>query len=136
MPSQKIVRCHVSRNGSAGTIRYIPLDIFGLWCYLMQGKHGFDIQATETSLWVDLDESPEIAYSESSHEPVTEVSLFVYSDPAGMFTRISRYFPTREYGALKPIFLAHYIAPEAVGGGEPPLREKSGLFVRRQFAGV
>jgi hypothetical protein len=134
MPSQKIVRCEVVRPGmEAGSLRYIPLEIFGLWSYLMENKHGFRMASNEISLWIDLDESPEMAYGEAQHEPVTEISLFVYSDPAGMFTRVSRYFPTAEYSSLKPIFLSHYISPEAAGGAEPPIREKSGLWIRRHL---
>ena len=31
-------------------------------------------------------------------------TLFVYSDPDGMFTKVCRYFPTEHYEQLKPIF--------------------------------
>lgn len=134
MPSQKLVRCEVVSPGrDDGSVRYVPLEIFGLWSYLMEHKHGFRLASTEISLWIDLDESPELAYGEPKHEPVTEISLFVYSDPAGMFTRISRYFPTPEFARLRPIFLSHYVPPDAVGGAEPPIREKPGLWIRRHL---
>ena len=45
MPSQKLVRCEIRPRATkqAGTPRFIPLEIFGLWEYLMATKHGFEI---------------------------------------------------------------------------------------------
>lgn len=136
MPGQRIVRCEVRRRPEdTATVRFIPLEIFGLWTYLMRHKHGFEVVESEASLWVDLEDSPEIAYSGGRHIPVTEVSVFVYSDPAGMFSRISRYFPTAEYSRLRGIFLSHYVQPEAVPGAEPPVQERHGLWVHRDSTG-
>src|SRR5580765_3547402 len=81
MASQKLVRCEIRRRGasSAGTARFIPLEIFGLWEYLMTTKHDFEVVTPKASLWLDMEDSPEAAYSENQYDRVTEVSAFVYS---------------------------------------------------------
>jgi hypothetical protein len=132
MPSQKLVRCEIRRRGSkeSGSPRYIPLEIFGLWEYLMTSRHDFEIVAPRASLWLDMEDSPEAAYSENQYERVTEVTAFVYSGRDDMFTRVCRYFPTSECEAVKRIFLAHYDGEaERV---RPQIRERSGIWIHRE----
>src|SRR5439155_24628683 len=78
MPSQKLIRCQVRRQGDtgAGTTRYIPLEIFGLWDYMMASKHGFEVLEPRASLWLDMEDSPETAYGENQFERITEVTAF------------------------------------------------------------
>ncbi len=94
MSSQKIVRCQLRRpgNGSPGQVRYVPLEIFGLWEYLMTHKHQFEVLHPRASLWLDMEDSPDTAYGEAQFERVTEVTAFVYSERDEMFTRARRYF--------------------------------------------
>ncbi|MBI1795632.1 MAG: hypothetical protein HY076_07945 [Candidatus Eisenbacteria bacterium] len=134
MPSQKLVRCEIRRRGADEPLspRYIPLEIFGLWEYLMSRKHEFEIVSPCASLWLDMEDSPEAAYSENQYERVTEVTVFVYSGRDGMFTRVCRYFPTSECEAVKRIFLAHY-----AGDAErvrPQIRERTGIWIHRELA--
>lgn len=135
MPSQKLVRCEIRHdgNGSGASVRYVPLEIFGLWEFLMTEKHGFSVCDSRASLWLDMEDAPEAAYGESQYERVTEVTVFVYSDRDGMFTRVCRYFPTSDCETLKPIFLAHY--PDG-GRISSQVRERPGIWIRREEAPV
>jgi hypothetical protein len=132
MPSQKLVRCELRRDGehNPASVRYVPLEIFGLWEYLMCTRHGFDVADPRASLWVDMEESPELAYGQAGFDRVTEVTAFVYSKRDDMFTRVCRYFPTEEYARLKPIFLSHY-AGDGAGELKPQVREKAGVWLHR-----
>ena len=132
MASQKLVRCEIRRRGSAGpsTSRFIPLEIFGLWEYLMANKHDFEVINPRASLWLDMEDSPEAAYSENQFERVTEVSAFVYSGRDEMFTRACRYFRTDECDHLKGIFLKHY--GSQTDRPQAHVRERSGIWLLRQ----
>ena len=134
MPSQKLVRCEIRRRGSAesGSPRYVPLEIYGLWEYLMTTKHDFEVIEPRASLWLDMEDSPEAAYSETQYERVTEVSAFVYSGRDEMFTRACRYFPAGECSRLRPIFLAHY--QDQGGRLQTHVRERAGIWLRRELA--
>ena len=136
MASQKLVRCLIRTPGSKeeGSPRFIPLEIFGLWEYLMTHKHEFEVVQPRASLWLDMEDSPETAYSEQQFERVTEVTAFVYSNRDEMFTRACRYFRTDECPKLKPIFLAHYTNP-----GErlqTQVRERQGIWLFRELSAV
>jgi hypothetical protein len=131
MPSQKLVRCSIRRRGAerADTARFVPLEIFGLWEYLMSTKHEFEVVKPLASLWLDMEDSPEAAYNETQFERVTEVTAFVYSGRDEMFMRACRYFPSGECGTLKEIFLGHYRA--AAGTLQTQVRERPGIWLHR-----
>ena len=134
MPSQKLVRCEIRPKGGKGpgTPRFIPLEIFGLWEYLMDSKHGFEVYDARASLWLDMEDAPEQAYQENQFERVTEVTAFVYSGRDEMFTRACRYFNSDQCDRLKDIFLAHYR-----DGGlklQTHVRERQGIWLFREPA--
>ena len=136
MASQKLVRCEIRRRGSSGPTspRFIPLEIFGLWEYLMSTKHDFEVISPRASLWLDMEDSPEAAYSQSQFDRVTEVSAFVYSERDDMFTRARRYFRADEADSLKRIFLAHY--QKEASRIQPQVNERTGIWlVREAIAG-
>jgi len=132
MSSKKIVRCHLRRAGSGapGQVRFVPLEIFGLWEHLMATRHGFEVADPRASLWLDMDDSPEAAYSQNQYDRVTEVSAYVYSERDDMFTRARRYFPTDEAESLKRIFLSHYQGEES--RIQTQVHERSGIWIVRE----
>jgi hypothetical protein len=133
MASQKLVRCEIRRSDAAGdaTVRYVPLEIFGLWEFLMRNKHRFEVRRSVASLWIDVDEAPEAAYGENQYERVTEVELLRYSDRDGMFSRVSRYFPTAEYPQLKELLLRHYESVSDPSAPQLQIKERAGIWIRR-----
>lgn len=136
MSSQKIVRCQLRRAGTTGPgqVRYVPLEIFGLWEHLMTSKHGFEVLEARASLWLDMEDSPEAAYSQNQYDRVTEVTAYVYSQRDDMFTRARRYFHSDEAESLKHIFLSHYTGGES--RIQTQVRERSGIWlVREAIAG-
>lgn len=136
MASQKIVRCEVRPPGGSvsATPRFIPLEIFGLWEFLMTAKHGFEVTEPCASLWLDTEDTPEASYSEDQYERVTEVTLFAYSQRDDMFARVCRYFPSQECGRLESIFLSHYQSDPQ--HAKSHVRERQGIWMRREPVGV
>jgi hypothetical protein len=131
MPSQKLVRCEIRpRQAQVPTSpRFIPLEIFGLWEYLMSTKHQFEVLNPRASLWLDMEDSPEAAYTENQYERVTEVTAFVYSGRDEMFTRACRYFISDDCERLKSIFLSHYRDNGA--RLQAHVRERHGIWLHR-----
>ena len=131
MASQKLVRCEIVRPGDpeGPSTRYVPLEIYGLWEFLMTARHGFQVSDAHASLWLDAEEAPETAYGEHEFDRVTEVSVFLYSGRDDMFTRVCRYFPSDDCGALKRIFLSHY--PQEGVRIQPHVRERVGVWIHR-----
>ena len=131
MSSQKLIRCELRRKGSDRTqVRYVPLEIYGLWEHLMASKHEFEVIDPKASLWLDMEDSPDAAYTQNQYERVTEVTAFVYSDRDEMFTRARRYFRSDEAAALKKIFLSHYTSAE--GRIQTQVHEREGIWIMRE----
>jgi hypothetical protein len=135
MAKEKIVRCFVSGNGggdAARSVRYVPLHEYDLWRHLMADRHGFKIEEDCVSLWFDIDGDPNITYAASNYEQVVRISLWIYSDDAGMFRRVTRYFPSESYEQIKPRFLAHY--EKYFNGSRFPARivEARGVWLKRE----
>ena len=134
MASQKLVRCEIRKPDAEGnaTVRYVPLEIFGLWEFLMCQKHRFEVTRSVASLWIDVDETPEAAYGENQYERVTEVQLLRFSERDGMFARVRRYFPTADYPHLKELLLRHYENAADPDGPQLQLKERQGIWIRRE----
>lgn len=136
MSSLKLMRCELRHGSMAtkGSIRFVPLEIYGLWEHLMRTRHAFEVVAPRASLWLDMEDAPEAAYGEGSYERVTEVTAFVYSERDQMFTRARRWFLADEADQLKRIFLAHY--EHGPGGIQTQVRERSGIWLVRETSAI
>ena len=53
--SQKLVRCDVVNRYNESSTRFVALDAFKLWEYLMSHKHGLRVGDPRLCLWVDDD---------------------------------------------------------------------------------
>ena len=134
MASLKMVRCLVRRRGSSAppSFRFVPLDIFGLWQYLMAERHGFDLVEARASIWIDLEDQADVSFGRGEFERVDEVCLHVYSEKDGMFQRICRYFRTEERDRLAGVLLRHYAPHVYEDARRPQLSERAGIWIVRE----
>ncbi len=137
--SEKLVRCEVSKvqgfgGPEAPSRRYVPLDIFQLWEFLMRERHDFTITDSEISLWFERGEATRSSYSGLEVEPVTRVELFFYSPDDGMLHQKIRYFPSadgKQYGNIRDTFLSHFREGIESRGGSLNYREHPGVWINR-----
>jgi hypothetical protein len=133
MAKKKMVRCTIAKGGETDTgrsVRYIPLEIFQLWKHLMTRKHGFTIKDDLVSLWFDIDGDPNVTYAAANYEKVVRLCLWVYSEEAGMFREITRYFPYDSYEEIKPRFMAHYSEYFSASKFRPRTQETHGVWLK------
>ncbi len=133
MAKAKIVKCTVKRKGSPEahpSVRYVPLEVYNLWKFLMTCKHGFEILDERVSLWFDTDGDPNINYSSTNYDKVIRVCLGIYSEKDGMFHEIVRYFPEGEYPEIKPRFLSHYRSYFDSSRFPPKIVETEGVWLK------
>ena len=129
MASEKLVRCELERaDGTDGGVRFVPLEIFGLWERLMQHGHGLRVRSRLASVWVELEEGGATSGVRSPVERVTELCLFVFDSHDGMLHRNCRYVPTAELESVREIVVGHY--RDAAPASTPWLRERDGVWFR------
>jgi hypothetical protein len=135
MSSEKLMRCEIERgDGSGAGVRYVPLEIFGLWEHLMATRHGLRVRSRSSSMWVEIEDGTSAAGVHSPVEWVTELCLFVFNPEDGMLHRQCRFVPTAELEKVRQILTRHYRAPEAAGAPTPWLRERHGMWFRPRVA--
>ena len=134
MASLKMVRSLVRRRGSSAppSLRFIPLDVFGLWQFLMEERHGFELLEARASIWIDLEDQADMSVSAGQFERVDEVCLHVYSEKDGMFQRICRYFRTEERDRLTGVLLRHYAPHVYEDARRPQIGERAGIWIVRE----
>ena len=86
MASQKLVRCEVRREtpSEEAQVRYVPLEIFGLWEYLMTRRHQFQVEEARASLWLDAEE--ETLFRRATRR--SERPLLKAENPRATFSKI------------------------------------------------
>jgi len=133
MSNQKLARVDLGRNGSADTVRYVPLEILGLWSHLMTQRHGFEIKGFAASVWTELEDGAGVA-GKTPTEHVTEISLYYFDPRVGMLNRVCRYAPSADVPALREALLRHYGALENFGNPKPWMREREGVWFKPRQA--
>ncbi|MFH1278532.1 MAG: hypothetical protein ABIK65_09150 [Candidatus Eisenbacteria bacterium] len=137
MATEKIVKCRVRRpdvSDAPSSPRFVPLDIFNLWKFLMEERHRFEVFGPKASLWFERGAATESSYVGIEYEPVTQVELFYFAEEDDMLHQEVRYFPSgdeEEYDHIKHAFTAHYRNHKTRGDGDPKLNENPGVFIKR-----
>jgi hypothetical protein len=130
MSNQKLARVDLGRKGSADTVRFVPLEILGLWSHLMTERHGFEIKGFAASVWTELEDGAEVAGGKAPIERVTEISLYYFDPRVGMLNRVCRYAPAGDVQRMREALLKHYGALESFGNPKPWMREREGVWFR------
>jgi len=109
--SQKLIRCQVvSKKNKAESLRFIELEHFKLWAYMMFHKHGMRIKDASLWLWVkerDFLERREIYSRFPEVEEVNRIELLLFDELNGFSHTVSRYALKEESHILEKVLLKH-----------------------------
>ncbi|MBZ0270661.1 hypothetical protein K8I61_01385 [bacterium] len=114
-----MVRCFLSRSeDEAGDVRYVPLEIFTLWRFLMERVHNLVVGDPVVAAWVP--EQP----AGGKGDPVVEVS-FKYLEREGVGRPVTRYFPEDGFDEIFGYFRKHFVESNIMDG----VRRRKGFFL-------
>lgn len=106
----RLIRCDVLNAFNAASVRFVELEAFKLWEYLMQHKHGMKVTSAALCLWID---EQDFARNESLYaragdiEEVDQVSIRIF-DPRYHYTfNINRYALRHDTEQVREILLSH-----------------------------
>lgn len=108
--SQKIIRCSLNNIGNMTNERLIELELFKLWSYVMQHRHGFKIKDISLCLWVSQQEfqSKEVIYTHSSLiSEANMLTMLIFDEKNEFCHTISRYTLKEDTATVKDIILSH-----------------------------
>lgn len=109
--SQKLIRCRVSSEKNPSSIRYIELENYKMWEFMVTTKHGLVVE-TDLSLclWVHEEEyiRNEDVYSRAGNvSPVNRLMIMINDESRGYYYSASRFVPSDETEKVKNILLSH-----------------------------
>lgn len=106
----RLIRCDVLNAFNAASVRFVELESFKLWEYLMQHKHGMKVTSAALCLWID---EQDFARNESLYaragdiEEVDQVSIRIFDPRYHYAFNINRYALRPDTEQVREILLSH-----------------------------
>lgn len=133
--SQKLLRCWVIGKDSRKSDRFVEIEQFKLWSYMMFHKHGLRIRDISLWLWVTEDHyrARQEIYSRAPETlAVNKIGVFLFDENNGFSHVIHRYTPSEGTAAQEKILLSH-ISPELVAAGNYELTVHKGFCIKNNI---
>jgi len=133
MKKIEMIRCAVRSPNKANntfyeekSLRFVPLEIFRLWRYLMEQVKKFEVSEVVTGYWMDEPtfSKEKGSFGNTEPDPVFEV-FFTYTRDTKVGRPVIRYFPKERFERIMEIFLGNF-SEEYIHGGT---RLTRGFFV-------
>ncbi|MGB5613709.1 MAG: hypothetical protein WBM63_18225 [Sedimenticolaceae bacterium] len=108
--SQKLVRCQVANRYREASIRFIEIDAFKLWEYLMTTKHGLKVGEPSLCLWVadsEYGRNANVFEHAGEVEPVDRIVVDLFDHEYGFSQTTSRYASRPETDRVVQILRSH-----------------------------
>ena len=108
--SQKLIRCYVTNLDGIPTARFIEVEVFKLWRYMMTNKHGLSISRMSLCLWVNEEEfkQKEKLYTRSGEvETVHRIVISIFDSKNGFSHMTCRYALDQDVNKVKSILMSH-----------------------------
>jgi hypothetical protein len=131
--NQKLIRCQLKSPSGRLQTRFIEFELFKLWQYMIQTKHGFEISGLRMSLWISEDDylSKQSLYERSGDiVPVDKLTVSIFDQRNG-FTHITHRFAHQDDTAqVKSILLSH-VPEDLINSPDFSLEMTAGRTVER-----
>lgn len=117
--SHKVIKCTISKNSSDESdenVRFVELEQFKPWCYIMKTKHDFHVHDVTLCLWIDKNEYDmrrEIYDRSGLVEPVNRISMMLFDKENDFVHTVHRYTHKEYTEQLEEILLSH-ISPDII----------------------
>ena len=131
--SQKLMRCQVANRYQEGSVRFVELDSFKLWEYLMTTKHGMRIGEPTLCLWINMDDyaaNAEVFDRAGEVESVNRIVVDLFDAEYGFSQTITRYARAVESDQVVEILRSH-IPPELSAADACQIEVISGHVVQQ-----
>lgn len=108
--SQKLVKCLLQSKDDRTSTRFIELENYKLWSYMITHKHGFRIREIFLALWMNEEEFAARRDLTARYGKVIRLNrivITVYDDANGFSLAMSRYVLDHETAMMKEVLSSH-----------------------------
>lgn len=106
----RLLRCSMENPAGNTSIRYVELEQFRLWAYMMESRHGIIVDDVQLSLWVTPEEFRDkfdLFIHSGQVEDVSRIAIGWFNPHHHYTLETTRYVPTKHYKTVKRILLSH-----------------------------
>lgn len=131
----RLLRCEVANSANEQSLRYVELEQFRLWEYMMRNRHDFSVQKLQLGLWMAISEfeaNPGPFQHGGQVEEVSCITISWFNSSHNYTLDIMRYVPTEQCETVRQILLSH-IAASKRGGRSIDLSEQHGVCISRRI---
>jgi len=130
--SQKLLKCIVESKNDTKSQRYVELEHYKLWSYMMFHKHGLRI--LDVSLWLWLKKRDFLAGEEIYRrfpdiEEVSKIELFLFDAVNGFSHSTYRYVIKRDSSVLEKILYSH-LSQDIIDAGNYEITTHPGFCIK------
>lgn len=132
----RLLACEVLGTAGGPSLRYVELELFRLWEYMMRTRHGLEVRVTGLGLWVgpsEFDANPDGFAHMGESDEVTRFAISRFNPRHNYTFDIVRYVPTAEFGSVREILLSHVSGTE-LRSEDVELSERHGVYVGKPVA--
>ncbi|MCW8959779.1 MAG: hypothetical protein OQL05_04480 [Gammaproteobacteria bacterium] len=107
---QKLIRCRMVNREGQSSIRYVTLEYFLLWEYMMQHRHGFSFEEYSLGMWVpeeEFEHKPDLYSHSGEVERVNRFNIAIYDENYHYTYCVARYVRDSESDAFNEVVLSH-----------------------------
>jgi len=108
--SQKLVRCEVVNRYQEASVRFVEIDAFKLWKYLMTAKHGLKVGEPSLCLWIadqEYQRNVNVFERAGEAEPVDRIVVDLFDREYGFSQTTTRYARAAESDKVMEILRSH-----------------------------
>ncbi|MBU0485346.1 MAG: hypothetical protein KKB30_12645 [Proteobacteria bacterium] len=108
--SQKLIKCNVCHLGKSPTIRFVEIELFKAWAYIMFHRHGLSVSDMSQHLWVDMVEyeSRKSIYDKLEQpEAVDHIELLITCGTSNTCHTVNRFTFHQDVDEIKSVLLSH-----------------------------
>lgn len=131
----RLIRCDVVNTAGRTGVRYVELEQFRLWEYMMRTRHKLEVRGIRVGLWLT---SPEFRANAGTllhggaAEEVTQITISSFNSRHSYTLETVRYVPTDQFESVKEILLSH-IADAGAERQHFDVCEHHGVCVSREI---
>lgn len=129
----RLLGCEVLNPAGESSVRYVDLEQYRLWEYMMRTRHGIEVRVAQLGLWVGPSEyhaNPDRFMHMDAADEVTRITIGRFNPRHNYTFETVRYVPTAEFESVKQIFLSHLSRAEEQSE-HFELTEWHGIYVSR-----
>jgi len=108
--THKLVKCDVVNKKLEKSSRFIKLEKYKMWSYIMEEKHGLSIVKKSLCLWMNTSEyenNSKLFGRGHEKEDVSLIEMMIFDEKNSSTFSISRFVPSNTIETVKKILKGH-----------------------------